>query len=154
VNRILEPHLNGQHKPAPSIPPASPPVADQVGLLLDNLALQALLGLPPGWRSTPIERRREANGAVVIVRLCSPNEAPATISRGRLSTREKQVIATVTAEHARLNRGVQGAEVFAAMEAAGTEWGESTINKTLAKLAAKGYLRNEHDGKGYFVDPV
>lgn len=122
--------------------------------LLAEVALLRLLGdLPPGTPPFTISAR--SHGFAGVIRIGPPSELPPQPGTCReLSAKHREVLEAATVEIARLGRGVLGSEIRGALMAAGTRWGVSTVNTTLADLVNLGLLINHNDKRGYFLpDP-
>lgn len=123
---------------------------DPTRLFVEHQLLRILAELPPGYPASPILFTLTLRDTVATLRIGPPGDVDTTAGVAEpLSEAEREVLGVATAEINRLGRKVIGAEIRVAMQAAGTRWGMSTINRCLADLAAKGVLLNYRNRQGY-----
>lgn len=118
-------------------------------LLVELRLAQLLAELEPGWPRGPLLVEAAAGGRTAALRLGPAGTVAVPAPSDPLSPCQRDVLAVVRRETARLGRRVRGAEVRAAVRADGHRWGDSTINVALADLTAAGLLLNAGDKRGY-----
>jgi hypothetical protein len=162
MNTNASPSPNGFHAPGtngtanriahhlPSATPATPSKGGNAQARMQvELALYRLLAeLPP---NTSLAVEVKANGVAAIVRIGPENAMPKLARHQELDAREQEVFDVTVSEIGRLGRRVVGAEIRAAMKAAGIRWGVSTVANTLSRLVEKRWLVNDKDKLGYGI---
>ena len=115
--------------------------------------IEILEAMPPEWLDRPMVFQVNKNGVKAclhIGKLSDETPAVAVDTHGRKLTRcQRDVVMVLRVESARKGGRVVGAEIRAAMKAAGLQWSASSINVALADLVADGLITNAHDKSGY-----
>jgi hypothetical protein len=124
---------------------------DPTRLYIEHALLRILAELPPGFPAAPIIMVQSLRDTTATLRIGPANAFEVAGDDRPMTEAERETFEAVSAETDRLGRKVTGAEIRAALTAAGTRWGMSTINRCLADLVAKGHLLNSRNRQGYAI---